>query len=597
MEEGAEFDPEQVPEALRTNFFGEPEDFADTRSQTDEKILFLKTTAALGTRHRLNLSAMHFPNSKSNWAGFTRNDGGPIGGRTLPSAGQTIRISGQQYKGNLLLALGPSGLLETNVGVLRSTETTSPNELRPPHETFPDFESGRPSQSGSEYVSRKLQFSSDLTWHVDHWGGTHRFKAGVRLIRDIYRTERFAFDDIVVYATNDRSTPVITIQPRSLDPRGFAWDLLLVSKALYVQDSWRPTPRLTLNLGYRFDITAPFDHPNHSLRAGFAWDWTDDGKTVLRGHYGRFYDGGLGNLPLLVEDLGGAKFDFVIWSGLARHLGGDGEPISESASQVVALDRPFRTPYTDGLVLGIEREIAAGWSASAEYVRRNSEDVLGARLVNWDSERHETSDGGPVEWTVGNWNFSRFRSLQLTVRKRFSDRAQLLASYSYSNWRDLGQDDIFSLPDDEANPEGDYAAAESSIPHAFKLSGFCVLPADFRASVILVAQSGLPFSAAATEDLDGDGFTERPPEAPLRNGIPARPVRQPGRQAEQGRSTWQRRGRADCRCLQRDESRQCAGRVRSVWIGQLRGSPVVLPGPHPSAGRALHLLRGAATAA
>lgn len=89
------------------------------------------------------------------------------------------------------------------------------------------------------------------------------------------------------------------------------------SHSLYIQDSWRWTPRLTLNFGlrwdyfgvvseknglfYRFDPaggggTVPTgqlydkDYNNFAPRIGFAYDLHGTGKTVLRGGWGIFYD-------------------------------------------------------------------------------------------------------------------------------------------------------------------------------------------------------------------------------------------------------------------------------------------------------------------
>jgi hypothetical protein len=81
----------------------------------------------------------------------------------------------------------------------------------------------------------------------------------------------------------------------------------------FVQDNWKVSPRLTLQLGVRYDyeflpapvpnlISAttgftpyaqlqnhPSDKNNAGLRAGFSYDAYGDGKTVVRGGYGMFY--------------------------------------------------------------------------------------------------------------------------------------------------------------------------------------------------------------------------------------------------------------------------------------------------------------------
>ena len=75
--------------------------------------------------------------------------------------------------------------------------------------------------------------------------------------------------------------------------------------AIFGQDDWRFRHNLTLNFGFRWDYDSAFHiKENISPRIGFAWQATP--KTVIRGHFGRFYDQYRLGLTRDVPSFGGA---------------------------------------------------------------------------------------------------------------------------------------------------------------------------------------------------------------------------------------------------------------------------------------------------
>jgi hypothetical protein len=121
--------------------------------------------------------------------------------------------------------------------------------------------------------------------------------------------------------------------------------------ALFLQDDWRVTPRLTMNLGIRyelntvvkeknnlmgnFDMTKGLiqqsgssgvyngDHNNFAPRFGFAWDMGGNGKTVIRGGGSVLYEQGSYDSLMAIGNLLGLR---TTPTGVNFYTGGNATP-------------------------------------------------------------------------------------------------------------------------------------------------------------------------------------------------------------------------------------------------------------------------------
>ena len=184
---------------------------------------------------------------------------------------------------------------------------------------------------------RRFQFADSLTYSA----GNHTFKFGADInhVRDIddnlftgsgsytYSNINDFIVDYVNFSTNgslrtaNTQCATLVAAPNQANTRiagkcytsnynqGFGqprFELTTTDFAFFAQDDWRVTPRLTLNLGLRWEYekfpqpflvnpalpqtgNRPSDKNNFGPRIGFAVDLSGDGKTSLRGGYGIYY--------------------------------------------------------------------------------------------------------------------------------------------------------------------------------------------------------------------------------------------------------------------------------------------------------------------
>ena len=332
--------------------------------------------------------------------------------------------------------------------------------------------------------------------------------------------------------------------------------------ALYVQDTWRPKPGLTLNLGLRWEGqwnqdgpvevdgrqsrnpampgldsigleqgNVPDDLNNIAPRFGFAWDPNNDGTTVVRGGAGIFYSRSNQLLQAQQHTLNGFR------QAVFFLFGGDipqfpfafpeegvppDDPLANNlpTSAIAFYNDDFNNPRTTRLNIGLEREVIRNWSLSADVVYAKT--VLGQRRLNenragptgfdafgrglyFDSPRIDDEYGDfLVEHSSAR---RRFTSLVLSAKKRFAADFQFQAFYTLSNLKTDDDNERSSGGFQNRTPENldaDYADSDLDVRHRVVANAVFNLPADFIFSTLFQWNTGRPYLVRSGSDDNGD---------------------------------------------------------------------------------------------
>src|SRR5262249_33562948 len=129
----------------------------------------------------------------------------------------------------------------------------------------------------------------------------------------------------------------------------------------FAQDSWRINDRFTLNPGVRIDINrgsvptlgTVFKTNPVPPRVCFAWDVEGNGKTIVRAHYGRYYEALYSSFYYYMEP--GAFFPQLITRTF--NTSGFAETVSYNTGQKYAIDPHIKQPRMDQYVIGMDREL------------------------------------------------------------------------------------------------------------------------------------------------------------------------------------------------------------------------------------------------
>ena len=268
------------------------------------------------------------------------------------------------------------------------------------------------------YFNRKARRTHRFEWAETydfsprHFLGTHQLRAGLNYAYSSY-DGREVFVPVGIIGTS--GTPIESVAFGH--PSAFSVNQSETS--LFLADQWTLPRRLTVDLGMRFDNDTVTGSTHASPRAGFLLALTSDGKTLLKGGVGMFYD----RVPLI----------YPIFAQLPNRtvslLGTNGQE-SSSISYLNQITGGLHNPQSTAWNVALERQVLESLTLRVSYEQRNTSKVFVVSPV---------SEGNTGIIALSNSGRNTYQEFQVAGRyklPRFLLNGSYVHSRAYGNLND-----------------------------------------------------------------------------------------------------------------------------------------------------------------
>jgi hypothetical protein len=258
-----------------------------------------------------------------------------------------------------------------------------------------------------ELDRRRNQYTGALSYFKDNFvGGSHNFKFGGEYLDESGETfwNQGYSDNVIHFVNGSLTGPLSATTPAGVRLYNNVDSLsALATTSFFVTDSWT-VKKLTMNVGARYDhyrawlpeqslpagrfVPTPLTFNEVSSvvkfthvvpRLGATYDLLGDGKTVLKGNWGRFYFNPGVNLADAVNPNTANQYSDYVWND----VNGDRvfQPGEEGALQTrfggvanASIDPGLNNAYTDEASAFVERAVTTDLGVRAGFVWKKDKD-------------------------------------------------------------------------------------------------------------------------------------------------------------------------------------------------------------------------------
>jgi hypothetical protein len=392
---------------------------------------------------------------------------------------------------------------------------------------LPTITVGAPYNYPQTLGQNTQQYRDDLFWLK----GGHSVKGGVEYMHNTYGGYfgQNVRGTVLSFSSGVSSLNLAQIFPNWNDPS--TWNLAALSQyatsftqgfgnwsysiptnemGVWLQDDWKLNPKLTLNLGLRYDNDLGIFNPNLTLksgiqtphynqnllfqpRVGFAWDVTGARKTVIRGGAGLFYADIQANQTIDDSIFNGQTTLSPSVTGTATNPvnlsnpfnGATGAQFLSGAAPVTAqtiqpLGPHVKTPYSLQMSIGVEQQLTKTWTITADYVHwriyhdwiRTDANAFFNPVTGYEANpslgRPNPNFAGILNFTTPAAAGSINDGLQVGITHRLSQNLSAQVAYTYARLKD-STTGPFYYPNNQMDLNSEWATSPDNQTHTLTI--------------------------------------------------------------------------------------------------------------------------------
>ena len=300
-----------------------------------------------------------------------------------------------------------SSLLESTFSIKQFDADVYPSSGLGVMNFAPDVNSGS-FYNRQERRSRRYEALEVYNFTPPNFLGAHAMKIGVGFSHDTFNGENASSAVRILRADGTRSQQIDYVGTGRLRRNK-------TEVSSFFADKWALAKGLILEYGVRYDRDTITHENNLAPRVGFAFAPFADGRTVIRGGIGLFYD---------AVNLGVATFDQLQARVLTRYAADGLQVIGTPVQQQLMSENEMRTPRSVNWNVEVDREWVKNLFVRVGYSQREARREF---LVN---PVDDPARGNLL--LLSNDGRSTYREFQVESRYKLHAGDELVASYTRS---------------------------------------------------------------------------------------------------------------------------------------------------------------------